>query len=508
MKLAGNELKHSLLHALEQSLTGHTSICVAYSGGLDSTVLLHLCDLLAAQNEQLQLSAFHVHHGLSQCADHWLEHCSSVAKARNIPFSFSRVDLKKQAQQSVEAQAREARYKALSQHAGRQKLVLLAQHEDDQAETFLLQLKRGAGIKGLSSMPQSYTDNNDTRYLRPLLSFSREALAAFAQNEGLAWIEDDSNQDQRFDRNFLRLSILPLLSTRWAHFSKAVSRSALHCSNTQKVVDEYMMLIKDNVLASKQSAIITQLLLLSKETQAEFLRFWLKQFISVPPSSVQIQTLLNMIQSQSLEAAHLVVQDVCIERTQGLLLLSKVSSVSDELLSHKENGPISFAWQGQSQQKVSDSLQIVSIDEDEAVTTNKAFFLPYGNYKVEYGRMSLRAKMHEKRPSKSLKKWFQEWSVSPLRRQHIPILICLSDKQDAGDSEESVVALYCADSVLSYGQLGEKNANKQGAEEDSSLKPVEQKGQSLARVACKFKRSIDAIPDTNKLGSWALFQEI
>lgn len=507
MKLAGNELKHSLLHALEQSLAGHTSICVAYSGGLDSTVLLHLCDLLVAQKKQLQLSAFHVHHGLSQYADRWLEHCSSVAKTRNIPFSFNRVGLQKQAQQSLEALARDSRYKALSQYAGLQKLVLLAQHEDDQAETLLLQLKRGAGIKGLSSMPQSYTDNSGTRYLRPLLNFSREALVSFAQNEGLTWIEDDSNQDQRFDRNFLRQSVLPLLSSRWPHFSTAVSRTALHCSSSQKVVDEYMILVKDKVLLSKESASITQLLLLSKETQAEFLRFWLKQFISLSPSSVQIQTLLSMIQSQSSEAAHLMVQDVCIERTQGLLLLSKVSSVSDKSLSRIKSVPILFTWQEQAEQKISDSLQIVSIDEVQALTTREAFFLPYGSYKVDYGRMSLRAKMHENRPSKSLKIWFQEWSVSPLRRQHIPILIYLSDEQDAGNSEEFVVALYCTDSVLSCAQSSEKNSIKQGAEKDNSLKPSEQKRESLARVACEFKNVTHAIPVTRKLGSWAMFKE-
>ena len=133
----------------------------------------------------------------------------------------------------IEQGAREARYRAYRQYLQPNQVLVTAQHQDDQAETFLLALKRGSGPAGLSSMPAKCLLNKGY-LLRPLLNITREQIEAYAHEHGLLWIEDDSNQDDRYDRNFLRLHVMPLLTQRWPHFSQAVTRSAALCVVNKK----------------------------------------------------------------------------------------------------------------------------------------------------------------------------------------------------------------------------------------------------------------------------------
>ncbi|NVJ58135.1 MAG: tRNA lysidine(34) synthetase TilS, partial [Vibrionaceae bacterium] len=201
----------------------NTRIVLAFSGGVDSRVLL---DLLTQYHKEKQVDclAVYVHHGLSSNADDWLARCQMWATQSGIDFIAEHVQLNANGE-SLEACAREARYQALRQHLNANDLLLTGQHSDDQLETFLLALKRGSGPKGLSAMGEA-TALGEATIVRPLLSVSRAQIEHYAQQQGLEWVEDESNQDTRFDRNFIRHQISPLLTQRWPHFAQSVNRSA------------------------------------------------------------------------------------------------------------------------------------------------------------------------------------------------------------------------------------------------------------------------------------------
>jgi tRNA(Ile)-lysidine synthase len=207
---------------------------VALSGGLDSTVLLHA---LAAARElrPLDLAAIHVDHGLSPAAGDWADHCRRLCNHLAVPLTLRRLSLQRQRGESLEALAREGRYAALSAIAGPGDLVLTAQHQDDQAETLLLALLRGSGVKGLAAMPRR-ARLGGAWLLRPLLGYRRAELLAYARAQGLTWIEDPSNGDLDFDRNYLRARILPLLAERWPACAASLSRSAAHCAEAQDLI--------------------------------------------------------------------------------------------------------------------------------------------------------------------------------------------------------------------------------------------------------------------------------
>lgn len=192
--------------------------CVAFSGGLDSTVLLHLLAQLARSEALPALSALHVHHGLQAAADGWPAHCQAVCRSLGIPLRVERVQVAVGG--SIEQAARDARYRAFQANLGEGQVLLTAQHLDDQAETLLFRLLRGAGLRGLAAMPVSRPLGGG-RLCRPLLGVSRAELEAYAQTHRLDWVEDPSNQDPRFSRNYLRREIMPRLASHWPQASPA-----------------------------------------------------------------------------------------------------------------------------------------------------------------------------------------------------------------------------------------------------------------------------------------------
>jgi tRNA(Ile)-lysidine synthase len=210
---------------------------IAYSGGMDSHVLLHLCASLRDAGCSARFRAVHVHHGLQAGADAWSEHCATVCDALAIPLLTLRVDARAQPGESPEEAARKARYRAIVAHLSAGEALLAAQHRDDQAETLLLQLLRGAGLAGLAAMP-AWAPFGPGFLARPLLEYSRTDLRAYAQTHGLSWIEDPSNADQRYDRNFLRERVIPVLTQRWPGFGKSLGRSARHCAEAERRLGE------------------------------------------------------------------------------------------------------------------------------------------------------------------------------------------------------------------------------------------------------------------------------
>ncbi|MGJ7548234.1 tRNA lysidine(34) synthetase TilS [Pseudomonas alloputida] len=208
---------------------------IAFSGGLDSTVLLHLLANHARSHASPPLRALHIHHGLQSAADAWPAHCQSICDQLGIELQVIHVQVAPGA--SLEQAARDARYAAFNCVLGPGDILFTAQHRDDQSETLLFRLLRGAGLRGLAAMPWQRPLGQGT-LVRPLLDVSRQQLHDYAQAHGLSWIEDPSNSDTAFARNYLRSEVFPVLQQRWPQASQNLARCAEHLGEALGLLDE------------------------------------------------------------------------------------------------------------------------------------------------------------------------------------------------------------------------------------------------------------------------------
>ncbi len=261
---------------------------IAFSGGLDSTVLLHLLASLSKTQPLPPLHAVHVHHGLQAVADAWPDHCHSVCKALGVPLEV--VNVQVPAGASVERAAREARYAAFEALLHSNEVLLTGQHRDDQAETLLFRLLRGAGVRGLSAMPRQ-RPLGQGYLLRPLLDVSRAELQAYATQQGLNWIEDPSNDDHRYARNFLRQRVFPVLTEQWPQASATLARSAAHLSEAQGLLDDLARIDLDRAITpcafdwlGLRSLELAPLRALSPARQRNALSHWLVSMTTLPDS--------------------------------------------------------------------------------------------------------------------------------------------------------------------------------------------------------------------------------
>jgi tRNA(Ile)-lysidine synthase len=209
------------------------AICVALSGGVDSTALL--AGLAETRLHGLRLRALHVNHGLHPNAPRWAAHCRKLARQLSVPLRVASVKVARERGTSLEEAARVARYRCFAQQLRSGEVLLTAHTQDDQLETVLLQLFRGCGLPGLAAMP-AIAPLGPGSLARPLLACSRTQLEAWARARGLIWVEDDTNLDERFDRNYLRRRVLPAVRDRWPGVGAAVARSARHAAEAQRLL--------------------------------------------------------------------------------------------------------------------------------------------------------------------------------------------------------------------------------------------------------------------------------
>ncbi|HCY16408.1 MAG: tRNA lysidine(34) synthetase TilS [Curvibacter sp. GWA2_64_110] len=268
-------------------------LAVAYSGGADSTALLLAC----AEKWPGQVSAIHIHHGLQAAADAFEQHCRAFCARLGVPLQVRRVDAHPAPGQSPEEAARRARYEAfrdiaLSDTAPHAiKNIAVAQQADDQAETLLLALSRGAGLPGLSAMPAQWT-RDGIRYYRPLLDVPGAELRRWLRERGETWIEDPTNADQQFTRNRIRARLLPALDEAFPQFRDTFARSAAHAAEAQRLLNEVAV---DDLVQLGQPLQIALLQRLSRARQANVLRHWLRSAHGTVPSAAQLNELLDQI---------------------------------------------------------------------------------------------------------------------------------------------------------------------------------------------------------------------
>ena len=268
-------------------------LAVAYSGGADSTALLLAC----AQKWPGRISAIHIHHGLQAAADDFEAHCRAFCAGLNVPLVVSRVDARHAPGQSPEDAARRARYKAFEAIAlmgsaqAAIKNIAIAQHADDQVETILLALSRGSGLPGLSGMPAQWSRRGIT-YYRPLLGVAACEIRAWLGVQGVAFIEDPTNADERFTRNGIRARLLPVLEAVFPQFRETFARSAVHAAQAQALLVE---LAAQDLTQVGVPLVIGRLQSLSCARRANVLRHWLATVHGAVASTAQLTELLDQL---------------------------------------------------------------------------------------------------------------------------------------------------------------------------------------------------------------------
>ncbi len=275
-------------------------LTVAYSGGIDSQVLLHvIAVLIKAKLLSVPVRAIHINHGLSDNATSWQAFCKQQADQFKVPFLSVQVTIDSNSSESLEALARTARYQALQQNSAENAVIITGHHQDDQVETLLLALKRGAGIQGLAAMQSlrkmdpGSANTHQQLLARPLLDVSRDDIEHYATRQNLTWVEDESNNDQRFDRNFIRSEVVPLLKNRWPAIQQTISRSASHCQQAQHLLNELAAIDYLHCQISSDCLAITEMANLSDERITNLLRYFIKNNGGEMPSMQQLQQIKN-----------------------------------------------------------------------------------------------------------------------------------------------------------------------------------------------------------------------
>lgn len=386
-------------------------VCVAYSGGVDSHVLLHL--LATTHHPQLPLvRALHIDHGLNPQSDEWARHCRQIADTLGIQFESIKVSVENINELGLEAAAREARYHAFRYDLGEDEVLLTAQHQQDQAETLMLQLLRGAGPSGLSAMwPVSQL--NGLTVLRPFLSVNKHDIIEYAQLHHLKWIDDPSNSDRKINRNFLRHEIWPILETRWPAMTRTLSRSAEHCREAVDLMRELALLDADKVCPQETHSLsISALLQLPEARQRNLLRFAIENNGLPLPSAIILQRVLDEVcEAAEDRMPEVTWPGVRIRRYRDQLYIEPGESDSLDLEEQSlhdthdrklTDGRV-LKWQLSSGQGL--KAHVIS-----------------GGLLLKYRQGGERIRLQGHSQHKSLKQLFQEWDVPPWQRQHIPLL--------------------------------------------------------------------------------------
>ena len=364
-------------------------------------------------NNPIKCHAVYVHHGLSSNADDWADKCLMWAEQVGITCSVEQVSLDINSGDSIELLAREARYQVLSKHIQAGDLLLTGQHADDQVETFLLALKRGSGPKGLSSMAESMPFAGGM-LVRPLLAIKREQIEAAAKEEGLDWVEDESNQDTRYDRNFLRHRIVPDLSERWPSIHQAVQRSASLCAQQEALLDELLGAVFERALQSDLSLSIDELATHSDLARARLIRMWLAKLNANMPTQVQLNLIWNEVGLAQQDA------NPKLQLKQG-----EVRRFQNRLYWVTETADVT-TWQSDIQTDTAlvlpERLGELTLNTSSEQAT--IALPPHPELlRVTFNPEGLSAHPTTRNHSRKLKKLFQEYNVPSWLRRQIPILM-------------------------------------------------------------------------------------
>ncbi len=463
--MSHNHLAERLAAQLAPLIPAQSSILVGLSGGVDSVVLLHLLHELAPRFSW-QLSALHVHHGISPNADSWAAFCTELCAGYAIPLQVEHVDITPLREHGIEAAARKLRHAAFARQAA--DFVALAHHADDQAETLLLQLLRGAGVKGAASMPLLAERAGSPSVLRPLLHCSRREIFDYAAAQGLRWIEDESNADDSYPRNFLRHRVLPLLEERFPACRDTLARSAQHFAEASELLD---VLAEQDAQDGFDGATLSagRLAELDTARAKNLLRWFLHQRGAPMPQTAQLDDMLRQLCDARQDAAVCVAYgrgyDTLVEPTvQG----SSRAAALDETTSHSTRPPqnggqvagypapegcappcpggywevrryqgrvyalpalgefdrnLVLPWQGEEEMALPQLGCVLNFvrSTGEGMSLEKLAAAPV-TIRLRSGSETLRP--HPNAATRTLKNLLQERHIPPWRRERLPLLYC------------------------------------------------------------------------------------
>lgn len=388
----------------------HT-IWIAYSGGLDSSVLLHLiAQLRPALHRPLQV--VYINHGLSPNAKAWQEHCQQTCIRLALPYQSFTVSAQPGQGESPEAAARNARYQAFKRCMQYNDILLTAHHQDDQVETLLLQLLRGAGVKGLAAMPE-ISGLGQGHLLRPLLKFTRAQLLDYAQQQNVVWIEDESNFHDRFARNYLRHQLLPIIQQRWSSASKTITRTAQHCAEAAVLIDELAAIDSTALIGdAPHILLIAKLQTLSAARQRNVIRYWLTGLGFPIPNTQHMQQILQTVLHCASDAEPKVTWDsVEIRRYREYLYALPVQVALQGY---------EYEWDPKQPLTLSPSSVTLTCELKQGQGIKQHYLTK--PLLVRFRRGGERCHPQGRLGSHPLKKCMQEWGIPPWQRAHIPLI--------------------------------------------------------------------------------------
>lgn len=429
---AGDLSAHICDFLAAQSLAPDSKLVLAYSGGVDSEVLAFGLSQFARQHPEFNYQLVYVHHGLSDNAEAWAQHCLERGQHYDLPVTVERVAVNRGPRLSLEAEARKVRYQAIERHLSANDVLLTAHHEDDQLETILLALKRGQGPKGLAAMGQVQALAQG-KQLRPLLDISREQIEAYAKQQGLVHIEDESNQDDKYDRNFLRLEIIPRLKARWPSIATTASRSAALCAEQQATLD--LQVSERLPLWLTQAPYHTQSVFKldgfaeqSADWQALLLRGFIESQGFALPSKVQLKQIITQLLNAKDDAkVHIRVGECEIRRFANQVYLFKYQT-------HKRHTqPVSWTLpqhdfisllQGDSTELVVSPAGLANGEQIRLIVTKQGprVRLPWPDEVVSVRYQlagQFRCHPHSRGKGRELKKLWQEFAIPPWVREKV-----------------------------------------------------------------------------------------
>jgi tRNA(Ile)-lysidine synthase len=380
-------------------------LALGLSGGMDSCVLLDLL-VQAKLHIEFRLSVIHINHQISANSEQWEHFCADLSLHHRIPFTAIKVDVPRDSGLGLEAAAREARYQALS--AQDCDMIALAHHQDDQSETFLLQLLRGAGINGLAAMPVSRHEH----ILRPLLDIPRSEILRYAQAQKLQWVEDESNINLHFDRNFLRQQIMPQLAKRFPGYRATLARTAEHIASAAALLEQ--VALEDARQAAKGSngrqMDINVLRTFSSERAANMMRWWIREETGLILSTSRLQNITRQLCEAKANA-----RIECKLEQKVLRRYRDMAYIVDAM----DTQPYELTWRGENSLQLpgGDRLLFSQVLGQGIALTNVAEGLIVNNRR---GNISLRT--HSNRPTRSLKNLWQESGIPPWERDRTPLI--------------------------------------------------------------------------------------
>ncbi len=396
-----NNTIHELLHNYGLDRT----YWIAYSGGLDSHVLLHLMARMP-----VRLQAVHINHGVSPHAVQWAEHCARVCQALNVNLvQHTLTNQNVNPAHSPEDQLRQSRYQVIAKLLQPHDILLTAHQQNDQAETVLLQLVRGAGPKGLAAMPRVKPFAAGL-HVRPLLDFTRADLINYARAHQLQWIEDESNGDETFTRNFLRHQIMPLLINRWPSVTHTIARSAEHCATTQEFIDNTTQQLLLEVMGTQAETIsVKKFLQLPSYQQNHVLRAWILRANFPLPSSAKMQQILQTIlHARADRIPHVAWGDVEIRRYRDdLFLLCGL----EKNFKHQV-----IEW------NFAENLLLPGVGQLRAVQAQQGFRRDIPTVTVRFRQGGETLRLPGRKHHHDLKKLFQQWGVPTWLRDRVPLI--------------------------------------------------------------------------------------